>query len=280
MGGRAMNSVRIRFTRGEEVKFISHLDLMKVFERAIRRSGLPIAYSQGFNPHPQMVFGLPLAVGMTSEGEYADFELTQETDPEHFMVKLNQFLPEPIRVTAAATKNSKVNIMASIGGADYILEIYLNEELSVDEVKKRIVRLLEEESIKVMKEGKAKDAKGKGSKGKGGAGKDGNGKDGAGKGGNGSSDTLKEMEIRPLILDVKVGALQNVPAGYESFQSAFIINARFSAGSAANLRPELFIRALAEQAQIPVETGRMHRKELYVVINGRMANPLDQAVLS
>lgn len=257
-----MNSVRVRFTRGEEVKFISHLDLMKVFERAIRRSGLPIAYSQGFNPHPQMVFGLPLAVGMTSEGEYADFDLTQEIDPELFIAKVNTSLPEAIRLTAAAVKNTKVNIMASIGGADYELEIYLNEELSLDEVREKIDRLLEKESIKVMKEGKAKGSKGRNGKGK------------------GDRSILKETEIRPLIFDVKVDSIQNIPDGYETFKSAFVINTKFSAGSTANLRPELFIRALSEQAQIRVAASRMHRRELYVVMNGEMANPLDQDVLS
>lgn len=266
-----MNSVRIRFTRGEEVKFISHLDLMKVFERAIRRSGLPIAYSQGFNPHPQMVFGLPLGVGMTSEGEYADFDLAEETDPQIFMERLNASLPEAIRVTAAAVKNAKGNIMASIGGADYDLELFLNEELSLDEVKERMRALLARDSIKVMKEGKAKGGKGKDGKGKDGRGRD-NSKDGG--------SVLKETEIRPLILKAEVESAQNVRAGYETFQSAFVIRTRFCAGSAANLRPELFIRALSEQAQIPVAAARMHRKALYVVMNGKMTDPLDQTVLS
>jgi len=262
-----MNSVRIRFSRGEGVKFISHLDLMKVFERAVRRSGLPIAYSKGFNPHPQMVFGLPLAVGMTSDGEYADFELTEETDPQVFMERLNESLPEAIRVTAAAVKKAKGNIMASIGGADYDLEIFLNEKLSPNEVKERMGALLARNSIKVMKEGKAK----------GGKGKDGKGGDSKGRDGG---NALKEAEIRPLILNTEVEPAQNVPDGYETFQSAFVIRTRFRAGSAANLRPELFIRALQEQAQIPVAAVRMHRRALYVVMNGRMTDPLDQTVLS
>ena len=252
-----MSSVRIRFTRGEKVKFISHLDLMKVFERAIRRSGLPIAYSQGFNPHPQMVFGLPLAVGMTSEGEYADFDLTEEIDTQIFMDRLNASLPEAIRVTAAAPKNTKGNIMASICGADYDLELFFDGELSLDEVKERMEALLSRNSIKVMKEGKAKGSKGKG-----------------------GENVLKETEIRPLILNVEVEPAQNVPVGYETFQSAYVIRTRFRAGSAANLRPELFVRALSEQAHIPVAAARMHRRALYVVMNGRMTDPLDQTVLS
>jgi radical SAM-linked protein len=63
----ALYSIRVKFERSQEVKFISHLDMMKAFERALRRAGLPIGYSKGFNPHPLMVFGLPLSVGMTSQ---------------------------------------------------------------------------------------------------------------------------------------------------------------------------------------------------------------------
>ncbi len=246
-----MNSVRIRFTRGEGVKFISHLDLMKVFERAIRRSSLPISYSQGFNPHPQMVFGLPLAVGMTSECEYADFELTREISPEQFMERLNEALPEAIRITAAAQKRSKKNIMATIAGADYFLELFSDEQISSDTVVQKVGTLLKRESIKVLKEGRGKDRKA----------------------------TFKEVEIRPLILNIEVVPIQSLPEGYEIFQSAFVIKAGFKAGSVANLRPELFIKALHEQADISVAASRIHRKALYVDVGGGLREPLDEAAL-
>lgn len=241
-----MNSIRVRFTRGEEVKFISHLDLMKSFERAIRRSGLPIAYSQGFNPHPQMVFGLPLSVGVTSDSEYADFELAQEVKPELFMQKLNGSLPNAIRVTGAREKFTKTNIMASISGADYALDIFLNEIVPLKAAAEKLEKLMEKDSIKVLKEGKG---------------------------------AAKEIDIRSLILDVKLEALEHVPFGYEDFKSAFTVMTRFKAGSAANLRPELFIKALVEQAELPVATSRLHRKALYVDKNGGMADPMDSAVL-
>ena len=242
-----MISIRVRFTRGEEVKFISHLDLMKVFERAIRRSGLPIAYSQGFNPHPHMVFGLPLSVGVTSDGEYADFELVREIAPEQFMEELNRSLPEAIRITAAGVKHIKTNIMASISGADYALDIFLNEELSPEAVEEKLETLMKKDSIKVLKEGKG---------------------------------TAKEIDIRPLILEAKLEQIRQVPFGYENFKAAFTILTRFRAGSAANLRPELFVKALVEQADLPVATSRLHRKALYVESKGRMADPIDQAVLN
>lgn len=242
-----MYSIRIRFTRGEEVRFISHLDLMKAFERAIRRAGLPIAYSQGFNPHPQMVFGLPLSVGVTSEGEYADFELVRKMDPEEFLTVLNRSLPEGIRITAAGTKNIKANIMATICAADYSLDIFLNEMVSLGEAVTKVEAMMEMQCIKVLKEGK---------------------------------DSAKELDIRPLILGVKLKEMNQLPSGYEGFKTAFTALAGFRAGSAANLRPELFIKALVEQAGFPIGAGRLHRMALYVEKNGRLVSPLSEAVLN
>ena len=70
---------RIRFAKYGVVKFIGHLDAMRYFQKAVRRSELPIKYSQGFNPHQLMVFAQPLGVGVTSDGEYLDIE-TEDVD--------------------------------------------------------------------------------------------------------------------------------------------------------------------------------------------------------
>jgi radical SAM-linked protein len=127
-----MNSIRVRFVRGNEVKFISHLDLMKVFERALRRSRLPIAYSQGFNPHPQMVFGLPLSVGVTSSCEYADFELSYELAAEDFTARLNMQLPKGLHITRAGQIGTKNNIMKSVAAAAYNVLTDAGNDISID----------------------------------------------------------------------------------------------------------------------------------------------------
>lgn len=241
-----MNSIRIRFTRGESVKFISHLDLMKAFERAIRRSGLPIAYSQGFNPHPQMVFGLPLSVGVTSDGEYADFDLAQQVQPQQFMDVLNTSLPDGIRTTAAAEKLTKTNIMASISGADYDLQIFFNDLITLDEADAKLKALMKMDSVKVLKEGKG---------------------------------AAKEIDIRPLIHSAEIEPVKQPPFGYESFASAFTVHVRFSAGNIANLRPDLFVKALVEKAAFPIAVSRLHRKALFVDKKGVMADPLDEEIL-
>lgn len=93
--------IRIKYAKGEEVRFISHRDLMRVFERAIRRAGLPIAYSQGFNPHMKFSWGPALKVGQTSEGEFAELRFEAWVKPNELIEKLNQQLPKGIEILEA-----------------------------------------------------------------------------------------------------------------------------------------------------------------------------------
>lgn len=237
-----MNSIRVRFTRGDNVKFISHLDLMKLFERTLRRTGLPIAYSQGFNPHPQMVFGLPLSVGVTSEAEYADFELAEDTEPSEFIGRMNRELPEGIEIKAAVVKSAKGNIMASVSGALYLLSVFLKEGLELAEISQSLGSFLEKNEIIIKKEGKG---------------------------------GIKDVNIRPILHKLKVYPLDFVPPGYQEFKTAFCMEALLGAGSVANLKPELLLAAFAEHAGFEIGAARIHRKELYVDRDGRMTSPLE-----
>ena len=88
---------RFKFSKGEGVKFIGHLDVLKAFQRALKRADLPIAYSQGFNPHQLISFASPLSLGYTSEGEYGDFKLTEFVKSEIVMEKLNNALPNDMK---------------------------------------------------------------------------------------------------------------------------------------------------------------------------------------
>lgn len=115
--------VRLKYSKGPEVRFISHLDLMRVFTRAIRRAGLPIAYSQGFTPHPRIAFGPPLPLGMTSMGEYLDMEFAKPLFGE-VLEKLNQALPKGIRALEAKPIFGKATSLSSaIISADYDIRL-------------------------------------------------------------------------------------------------------------------------------------------------------------
>ena len=92
--------LRVTFGRGEEIKYITHLDLMRFWERALRRAGLPVAYSEGFSPHPQIALAAPLPVGTTSDAELMDVFLDQPIAPAVFMREASQQLPPAMRISA------------------------------------------------------------------------------------------------------------------------------------------------------------------------------------
>ena len=106
--------VRIKFSKEGSVKFIGHLDIMRYFQKAIRRADIDIAYSSGFNPHQIMSFASPLSVGHESSGEYFDIELNSITSTEDIKNRLNDVMVDGIRILAVAVLDEKEkNAMAS-----------------------------------------------------------------------------------------------------------------------------------------------------------------------
>lgn len=93
--------LHLRLGKGPEARFISHLDLCRALERAVRRAGLPLAYTEGFNPHPKIALSSALAVGVTSEGELAEMELREPVPPESVRERLNAQLPAGMAVLEA-----------------------------------------------------------------------------------------------------------------------------------------------------------------------------------
>ncbi len=134
-------------------KYISHLDLLRCFTRAVMRSGLPVEYSQGFNPHQKMTFALPLPVGVTGESEYVDisFEDGKTTD-ELIMKRLNRCLPPDIRIL---TVGDIVHKAADIVSAEYTVVLHADREITAKQVKD----FFAEDEIVVMKKTKKKTEK-------------------------------------------------------------------------------------------------------------------------
>jgi len=93
--------IKIIYKKGEEVKYISHRDLMRAFQRAIRRADLPISYSQGFNPHMKVSWGQALKVGAASEAEEAILQLESWLKPEEVKLRLNKELPKGLAISDA-----------------------------------------------------------------------------------------------------------------------------------------------------------------------------------
>ncbi len=113
-----MIPVRMFFSKTGRAKYISHLDTMRTFTRAFRRTHLPLWYTQGFNPHLYMTFPLPLALGVESHREAVDFRLTQELDFEQVAQELAAALPPGFEVVAVA---EPVMPASAIAWAEYEL---------------------------------------------------------------------------------------------------------------------------------------------------------------
>src|SRR5439155_22251773 len=112
--------LRVTFARGEEMKYITHLDLMRFWERALRRAELPVAYSEGFTPQPQISLAAPLPVGTTSDAELMDVFVTERIAPREFLAKAAAQLPAGIAVVAAEEVGLALpSVQADVRFAEY-----------------------------------------------------------------------------------------------------------------------------------------------------------------
>ena len=112
-----------RFEKGKAVRFVSHLDIQRTFQRAFRRANIPLAYSQGFNPHPQLSFAAALALGYTSEAEWLDVKLAQAMEPASFQAAANAAVPAGFRILEVieASENAPA-LTALMEAAEYTIE--------------------------------------------------------------------------------------------------------------------------------------------------------------
>ena len=102
-----------RFEKGGYTKYISHLDLLRVFKRAFKVMGLDIRYSNGYNPHPKMSFAQPLSLGYSSLCEYLEFETLTPHDPESLKEDLAKNLPRDLAITELFQFDSEVKTLAA-----------------------------------------------------------------------------------------------------------------------------------------------------------------------
>ena len=147
--------IRMKFSRTGRIRFLSHLDFMTLFHRTAVRAGVPIAFSQGFNPHPKIAFGPALSVGMESEAEFLDMETDPFIDLLQITKALNSSLPEGVRVLEARIVPKKAgSLSGSIGR--YIYEVGVPADQAAD-VERRTREFLAHETIIVEKDDKQKD---------------------------------------------------------------------------------------------------------------------------
>lgn len=146
--------VRIKFAKEGIMRFIGHLDMMRYFQKAFRRSGIDIQYSQGFSPHQLISFAAPLGVGLTSTGEYMDIVMGNCPSSDELVRLINEQMVEGVHIISAVElpENSK-NAMSIVATADY--QISFRDQMSPDfDLKSAIDQFMEQETIMVTKKTK------------------------------------------------------------------------------------------------------------------------------
>ncbi|MBQ3599854.1 MAG: DUF2344 domain-containing protein [Lachnospiraceae bacterium] len=236
--------VRIKFSKTGSMKFIGHLDVMRYFQKAIRRSGIDVAYSQGFNPHQLISFASPLGVGLTSDGEYMDMQLNSSFSSKEAMDRLNEVMNEEIQiVNYVELDDGSKNAMSIVAAADYCISIKDGYDFP-ENYREMFEKFIEQPEIIVLKKTKKSE---------------------------------KTMDIRPYIYHVAYmpeefvkktgGILKNTVA--EQYENNRRIFMQITNGSVINIKPEVIIEAFCKFAGIEFQpfAYQIHRMEVYADIN-------------
>lgn len=146
--------IRMKFSKNGPIKFIGHLDVMRYFQKAIRRAEIDIAYSQGFSPHQIMSFAQPLGVGVESNGEYVDVELNSAVSSKDVMDKLNAVMNEGIKIESVKLlPEDAMNAMASVAASKYVVSIKEGYNINAD-FYSQCAALADKEHIYIIKKTK------------------------------------------------------------------------------------------------------------------------------
>ncbi|HMN30794.1 MAG TPA: TIGR03936 family radical SAM-associated protein, partial [Caldilineaceae bacterium] len=141
--------IRLNYEKGEAIKFISHQDEFRLWERTLRRADLPLLYSQGFSPQPQIQFASPLGVGITGVSEFVDITLSVATPLDEVAERIAQSLPPGVVVHGIEEVPLKSpGLQNTLIGADYTILIYAEaDEIAAELLEQRIAACLQQTTI-------------------------------------------------------------------------------------------------------------------------------------
>ncbi|PNW53901.1 UNVERIFIED_CONTAM: B12-binding domain-containing radical SAM protein [Euhalothece sp. KZN 001] len=151
--------IRVQFSKEGEMRLVSHLDLVRLFDRAIRRAKLPISFTGGYHPGPRISIANALSLGMSSSGEIVDFDLTETLDLEEFRDRLSEQLPEGITINSVEAVSLKNSATSLLEKAEYFVTVEAQTAVSETQWKAALQTILDREEIlweKTTKSGKKK----------------------------------------------------------------------------------------------------------------------------
>ena len=148
--------VRIKFSKTGAMKYVGHLDVMRYFQKAIRRAEIPAALTDGFHPHMRMSFAAPLGVGVTSQAEYFDLDLENGPAPENLVERLNREMTPGFHVQCAVQvpEEKGAKGMSQVAAADYRVTLSNRRDMRMDRLFQQIPLFLGATSLPVIRKTK------------------------------------------------------------------------------------------------------------------------------
>lgn len=223
--------VRIKFRKYGVMKFIGHLDIMRYFQKCMRRGDIDIAYSGGFSPHQIMSFAAPLGVGITSDGEYVDIEVNSTRSSEESLKALNAVMVEGVEITSyRKLGDNDKKAMSLVAAADYELTIKENYEVPNVDFEGALNAFYHEPSeILITKQTKKSE---------------------------------KVMDLKKLVYDFKIRRDEN---------NRPVFYLHVCTGSTDNLKPELVLSSFYEYLGLEFNplSIQIHRMDVYGDVNGK-----------
>lgn len=153
--GTVLMILRCRFTKLGDIAYISHLDLLKIFIRALRRSMIEVNYSEGFHPHPKISFSSALSLGIESYAEFIDIDIKNSGDSINFLQRMNESLPEGIDIIECKETEKAEPLTKTMSHSLY--EIYFDSDN--DGISDAIVQVMKSEELILKKRNKKKQIK-------------------------------------------------------------------------------------------------------------------------
>jgi radical SAM-linked protein len=139
--------VIVKYEKIEFAKYLAHLELVGLMERILRRLDLPLEYSNGYNPKPQISFAAPLSVGVSSVGEYFEVKVTEEFDLKRITEIDKTFLPVGMQFVGAIYSTNKKSIMSIVHDALYVLKIKTLKQCNEDDIRQKMEAFLNQDEI-------------------------------------------------------------------------------------------------------------------------------------
>ncbi len=218
--------LRIQYRKNGMMKFLSHLDMVRLVERSLRRAQMPLKFSQGYSPHPKIVFAAPLSVGLTSDYELVDIELTEEVDLEVFKTDFPKFFPNGIQIVRCQYLEASKPLMSLVSDCAYAVKVAgITPDLLV-KFAKIAETIIDQDELMITKKSKEK------------------------------RKPDKEVNIRPMIKEFAV---------LDQNDEEVILRMKLASGSVANLKPEIIIGKIAEMGEFTIDPFdvRVHRVMLF-----------------